>query len=97
MSRWKLAAQMPWYIGAGTGIVWSSTEVDTIGGLNLNGLGDAGDEWNFAALGKAGFSYQVCPEASLNIGYRIMYGNDAVGGVDDAWGHVLEGGFTWRF
>jgi opacity protein-like surface antigen len=92
-----LTDRLQFYVGAGTGIVWSSSEVDSVGGLNLKGFGDAGDEWNFASQAKAGLSLQVCPEATLNLGYRLFYGNDAVAGLDDSLGHILEGGFTWRF
>jgi opacity protein-like surface antigen len=83
------------YIGAGAGIIWSDAEIDSIEGFDLDF--DAEDEWNFAAQAKAGLSFQVSDNASVNIGYRFLYGKDAVGGLDDSIGHVLEGGFTLRF
>jgi opacity protein-like surface antigen len=84
------------YIGAGAGIIWSDAEIDSVGGLrNLDF--DAEDEWNFAAQAKAGLSFNISDNASVNIGYRFIYGKDAVGGLDDSIGHVLEGGFTLRF
>jgi opacity protein-like surface antigen len=83
------------YIGAGSGIVWSKSSVDHVGGVHVSGLEN--DDWNFAAQAKAGVSFKVCPNASLNIGYRFFYGHDAVGGLDDSLGHVLEGGFTLWF
>jgi opacity protein-like surface antigen len=85
------------YVGAGSGLVWSDASVDSVAGINVSGFADAEDEWNWAAQTKAGLSFQVCPEATLNIGYRLFYGKDAIAGFDDSWGHVLEGGFTWRF
>ena len=93
----QLADRLSVYIGAGTGIVWSDASVDNVAGFDVSGLADAEDDWNFAAQAKAGISYEVCPQGSLNIGYRLFYGNDSIAGLDDAWGHVLEGGFTWKF
>ncbi len=85
------------YIGAGAGIIWSDAQVDSIGGLNLRGLGNVGDEWNFAAQAKAGVAFKLSEAASLNVGYRLLYGQDAIGGADDSLGHILEGGLTFRF
>jgi opacity protein-like surface antigen len=90
-----LADRVSLYIGAGTGIVWSQSSVDHVGGVKVSGLEDS--DWSFAAQAKAGLSFKVCPQGSLNIGYRFFWGNDAVGGLDDSLGHVLEGGFTWWF
>ncbi|QIF05081.1 outer membrane beta-barrel protein [Roseimicrobium sp. ORNL1] len=85
------------YVGGGLGIVWSDTEIDSVGGFhNPTNLGES-DEWNFAAQAKAGVSFKVTEAASLNIGYRFFYGQDAVGGLDDSIGHILEGGLTIRF
>jgi opacity protein-like surface antigen len=85
------------YIGAGTGIVWSHSKVDHVGGVNVSDFDLDHDDWSFAAQAKAGVSIKVCPQASLNIGYRFFWGNDAVGGFDDSLGHVVEGGFTVWF
>jgi opacity protein-like surface antigen len=90
-----LTDRLSLYIGGGAGIVWSDVSIDNVGGFDVDI--DAEDEWNFAAQAKAGLSFQVCPEATVNIGYRYFFGHDAIGGVDDSHGSVLEGGFTWRF
>lgn len=92
-----MTERLQFYVGSGVGVVWSSTEVDSVGGVNLRGLGDGGDDWNFAAQAKAGFAFEVCPGGSLTIGYRLFYGHDAIAEVDDSLGHILEGGFVWRF
>jgi opacity protein-like surface antigen len=92
-----ISDRLSFYIGAGTGIVWSQTSVDHVGHLDVSGLGLEDSDWNFAAQAKAGLSIKVCPQGSLNIGYRFFWGNDAVAGFDDSLGHVLEGGFTWWF
>ena len=90
-----LSDRCSFYVGAGTGIVWSKTTVDHVGSVNTSGLED--DDWSFAAQAKAGLSFKVCTQGSLNIGYRFFYGNDAVGGFDDSLGHIAEAGFTWWF
>jgi opacity protein-like surface antigen len=90
-----LSDRVSLYIGAGTGIVWSQTTVDQVGRFGNLGLGES--DWSFAAQAKAGLSIKVCPQGSLNIGYRFFWGNDAAAGFDDSLGHVLEGGFTWWF
>lgn len=90
-----LTDRLSLYVGAGTGIVWSKTTVDHIGSVNTSGLED--DDWSFAAQAKAGLSFKVCPQGSLNIGYRFFWGNDGVGGLDDSVGHIAEAGFTWWF
>lgn len=90
------------YVGGGAGIVWSDSEVDSIDGVSevlgydLSDI-EGGDEWNFAAQAKAGVSFHLTEAASLNIGYRFFYGHDAIGGLDDSIGHILEGGLTVRF
>lgn len=84
------------YIGGGAGLIWSDTEVDSVGGFNLPG-DVSSDQWNFAAQAKAGVSFRVSEAASLNIGYRFLYGRDAIGDIEDSEGHILEGGFTIRF
>jgi opacity protein-like surface antigen len=84
------------YVGAGAGIIWSDAEVDSVGPFGDLDF-EAEDEWNFAAQAKAGLSFKVSDNASVNVGYRFLYGKDAVGGLDDSIGHVLEGGFTLRF
>jgi opacity protein-like surface antigen len=84
------------YVGAGAGIVWSEAEVESVGGdAFFNAESDS--EWNFAAQAKAGVTFHITQAASLNIGYRFMYGQDAIAGYDDSFGHVLEGGLTIRF
>lgn len=83
------------YIGGGAGLVWSEAEIDSVGGFNTDFT--SSDEWNFAAQAKAGLTFKVTDAASLNVGYRYYYGQDAVGGLDDAQGSVLEGGITIRF
>ncbi|WP_009962374.1 outer membrane protein [Verrucomicrobium spinosum] len=83
------------YIGGGIGIVWSEAEIDSVAGYNLDFT--SSDEWNFAAQAKAGLTFKVTDAASLNVGYRYYYGQDAVGCLDDAQGSVLEGGITIRF
>jgi opacity protein-like surface antigen len=83
------------YIGAGAGVVWSEAEVDAVG--PFNNLDFSTDDWNFAAQAKAGVSFHLNESTSLNIGYRFLYGQDAVGGQDDSIGHILEGGVTFRF
>lgn len=83
------------YIGGGVGIVWSEAEIESAGGYNFDYT--TSDEWNFAAQAKAGLTFKVTDAASLNVGYRYYYGQDAVGGLDDAQGSILEGGITIRF
>jgi opacity protein-like surface antigen len=83
------------YLGAGAGVVWSEAEIDSVNGHHL-GL-ESGDDWNFAAQAKAGLTFKVTDATSLNVGYRYYYGQDAVGGFDDAQGSILEGGITIRF
>ena len=85
------------YIGAGAGIIWSDAQVDSIGGLELGRFGDVEDEWNFAAQAKAGVAFKLSEATSFNVGYRFLYGQDAIGGADDSLGHILEGGLTFRF
>lgn len=85
------------YVGGGLGLVWSDSEVNSIEKLPSLGSVDGGDEWNFAAQAKAGLSFKVTEAASINVGYRYFYGQDAIAGYDDAQGSVLEGGITIRF
>ncbi len=84
------------YVGAGAGVVWSDVDIDSVGGFNIPGDVSA-DQWNFAAQAKAGVSFKLSEAASLNVGYRFLYGRDALGDVEDSESHVLEGGFTFRF
>lgn len=92
-----LTDRLSFYIGGGAGVVWSDAQVDEVAGVDVSGFGDVDDDWNFAAQAKAGLSFEVSDTASLNVGYRYFYGKDALGGVDDAQGSILEGGFTIRF
>jgi opacity protein-like surface antigen len=85
------------YLGAGAGVVWSEAEVEGLGGFDFGRDFETESEWNFAAQAKAGVTFRVTEAASLNIGYRFMYGQDAIAGADDSIGHILEGGVTIRF
>lgn len=85
------------YVGGGAGVVWSEAEIDGINGFALARDLESDSEWNFAAQAKAGVTFRVTDAASLNIGYRFMYGQDAIAGYDDSIGHILEGGLTIRF
>lgn len=90
-----LTDRLGFYIGGGLGVVWSEAEIDDVGPFNVDVT--SSDDWNFAAQAKAGLTFKVSDAASLNVGYRYYYGQDAVGGYDDAQGSVLEGGITIRF
>ncbi|RBP38490.1 opacity protein-like surface antigen [Roseimicrobium gellanilyticum] len=84
------------YVGGGLGVIWSEAEVESVGG-DAFFSGESDSDWNFAAQAKAGVTFRVTEAASLNIGYRFLYGQDAVAGYDDSIGHILEGGLTIRF
>lgn len=86
--------KLGFYIGGGAGIVWSETEVESVQGLPFSA---SYDDWEFALQAKAGLCFHINEAASVNIGYRFIHVNDAIGGSDDSKGHVLEGGFTYRF
>jgi len=83
------------YVGAGAGAIYSEVETEILGGQ---------DDWSFAFQAKAGASFKLTQALSLNIGYRFLFGVDAINyavgpysAEDDALSHVLEGGLTFRF
>ena len=85
----NLTESLLFYIGGGLGTAWSE----------LHGAGVDGDsgEWNFAWQGRAGFGYKVNSDVILNLGYRYIDIEDAMGEFGDARGHMAEAGFKINF
>jgi len=52
-------------------------------------------EWDFAFEGTAGLSYQVCPNASVRLGYRYTFVDER--DTSHLNGHALELGFRLTF
>jgi opacity protein-like surface antigen len=81
------------YIGAGAGVLYVDGDSSvTVRGRTFGSVSE--DEWNFALQGRAGLSFALSENASLNIGYRYIHGFFS---DDDYKGQMAEGGFTIRF
>jgi len=88
-----LTGALSGYIGAGAGTLWVNGDASVnVRGETFGSVSD--DEWNFALQGRAGLSYSVSSNASINVGYRYLHGFFS---EDDYSGHMVEGGFTIRF
>ena len=88
-----LSGALSGYIGAGAGTLWVNGDASvSVRGETFGSVSD--DEWNFALQGRAGLSYSVASNASINVGYRYLRGFFS---EDDFSGHMVEGGFTIRF
>ncbi len=102
-----------WYLGAGVGTVYSkgtfsaydnpgaqSISYGQLGGATafFGGLSDT--SWNFEFTAFTGLSYDISPNASLNLGYRFQHINDSVSvngeSSSDFNGHSLEIGFSLK-
>lgn len=110
----KLVGDLSWYIGAGLGTVRTHTSFNAfdipaartisfglLGGSTAE-FGDYDDSrWDFAFQAFSGFSYQVCPNCSLNVGYNYLRVNEklSVNGysTSNLSGQMLTGGFLIKF
>lgn len=77
------------YLGAGIGTAWS--ELDGVDNI------DGGGDWHLAWQARAGFGYKVNDDVTVNLGYRYVNVIDALGGYDDAKGHMAEAGLKVNF
>jgi opacity protein-like surface antigen len=90
--RVTLVDRLSFYVGGGAGVMYSNLDVSASGhGAKFEGSEDG---WDFAIQGRAGLAYDICPHGSITVGYRYI--RDFIGG-DDISGHVLEGGFLFKF
>jgi len=109
----KLAGNLSWYIGGGLGAVqergsFKSFDLPAIKTIVFGQLGATAtfDEldtsrWDFGFEAFSGFSYQVCPAASIDLGYRYMRTNGSFSVNGESTGHFSTSlaslGFTWKF
>lgn len=80
-----LVGALSWNIGVGAGTAYTRD--------SSNFLYDT--QWNFAFEAMTGFSYKVCPNAAIDLGYRYMNINQI--GADHLNGHAIELGFKLSF
>lgn len=89
-----VADSFGFYFGGGAGVVRTNVSAESLAKLPID-LDETG--WNFAMQAKAGVSFNVNDALSLNLGYRLLYGNDALANEQNSFGNFFEGGFTFRF
>ncbi len=89
-----VADSFGFYLGAGGGVVRTNVSAESLARLPID-LDTT--SWNLALQAKAGVSFNVNDALSLNLGYRFLYGNDALTREENSYSNFLEGGFTFRF
>jgi opacity protein-like surface antigen len=110
----KLVGKLSWYIGAGIGAVHENSTFRSydndhdrsitfgrLGGSTAFFDGLTNNSWNFGYQAFTGLSYEVCPHASIKVGYRFT-GVDSHVTVNGDSGRRLEGqtaeaGVIWKF
>jgi len=89
-----VADSFGFYFGGGGGVVRTNVSAESLARLPID-IDSSG--WNLALQAKAGVSFNVNQALSLNLGYRFLYGNDALVNEENSYSNFLEGGFTFRF
>lgn len=82
------------YFSGGGGTIRTNTSASSLANLPVD-LDASG--WNLALQAKAGVTFNVSQNLSLNLGYRFLMANDAFINDENTYGNFLEGGFTFRF
>ena len=89
-----VAESFGFYFSGGAGTIRTTTSAESLAGLPID-LDIS--NWNFAMQAKAGVAFNVSHNLSLNLGYRFLYGNEALVNEENSYGNFLEGGITFRF